>query len=247
VHEINNAFERRLLIAVDAAGYGGGSDQEHFALQSGLAAALNEAAALAALKRDLWVKQAAGDGELAILPHGEPEAVVVDDYVRNLEEVLSVWNAGLPPGRRIRLRMAVHFGAAMQADNGWAGQGVVAVSRLVDSSPVRAALSGSPEASLALILSRTVFEDVVRQGHVSFPVSQFARVLVHVKEYRDEAWIRVAGLVPPELAQEAGTAAQGGQPAPEDQPVPVVTNTFPGTVHAEHAVFGISYGARRDD
>src|SRR6266568_2519523 len=103
-----NAFERRLLVAVDAAGYGGGSDQEHFALQSGLTAVLDESAAAAGLRRSLWLKQAMGDGELAILPRDEPEPVVIDDYIRQLDAALAGRNTDAPPQARIRLRVAIH-------------------------------------------------------------------------------------------------------------------------------------------
>jgi hypothetical protein len=65
---------------------------------------------------------------------------------------LTTYNSALPAVRRIRLRMAVHFGAAMSAENGYAGQGVVAVSRLVDSPPVREALRAAPDATLVLAL-----------------------------------------------------------------------------------------------
>src|SRR5580658_3673055 len=130
-----NAFERHLLVAVDAVGYGQGNDQDHFAMQSGIKMVLNEAATAAKLDRNRWVRQGAGDGELAILPPDEPEPLVVDAYARQLNVQLATYNAGLHHERRIRLRMAVHFGAAMPAENGYAGQGVVAVSRLVDSPP----------------------------------------------------------------------------------------------------------------
>src|SRR5437868_4759229 len=169
--KVDNSFDRRLLVSVDAAGYGNGSDQEHFAVQSGLTAVLDQAAARANLRRHLWVKQGAGDGELAILPHGEPEPVIVDQYVRYLDEALTAHNANPASLRKIRLRMAVHFGTAMLADNGYAGQGVVAVSRLVESDPVKDALAAAPQACLAVILSRQIFDDVVRQGHVSVPAT----------------------------------------------------------------------------
>lgn len=239
---VSNAFERHLLVAVDAANYGGGNDQEHFALQSGLTAALNESAARAGLRRDMWQKQGMGDGELAILPHDEPEPVVVDDYVRHLDAELSARNADAPPRGRIRLRVAVHFGAAMPADNGYAGQGVVAVSRLVDSAPVRDALTASPEANLALILSRQVFEDVVRQGHVSVPETEFTRVRVQVKEYQDEAWVRVIGA--PFLGPRRRPGLAEDDPSPAG---PTVSQHFHGDVHAPRAVFGVSYGPRSDD
>ncbi len=239
---VNSAFKRHLLVAVDATGYGGGNDQEHFALQSGLTAALNESAALAGLRRGMWLKQAMGDGELAILPHDEPEPVVVDDYIRHLEALLSARNADAPPRRKIRLRMAIHFGAAMHADNGYAGQGVVAVSRLVDSAPLRDALAASQEANLAVILSKQVFDDIVRQGHVSFAETEFARVRVQVKEYQDEAWVKVVGMPSPAPRERPGPAEDSPSPAGQ-----TVSLDFHGDVHAPRSVFGISYGTRSDD
>lgn len=245
---VNNAFERHLLVAVDAVGYGSRKDHEHFAVQSGLTAALDESAARAGLNRGLWRRQEAGDGELAILPHGEPEPVVVDDYVRHLAAALAARNVNAPPQDRMQLRMAIHFGTAMPADNGYAGQGVVAVSRLVESVPVRAALASSPGASLALILSRLVFEDVVRQGHVSFAETEFSRVRVQVKEYQDEAWIKVMGGHPTVPVRQP--AAPGRQPAraadTAPSAAPAVSNIFHGEVHADHAVFGISHGGLRE-
>jgi hypothetical protein len=237
-----NAFERRLLVAVDAAGYGGGSDQEHFALQSGLTAVLDESAAAAGLRRSLWLKQAMGDGELAILPHDEPEPLVIDDYIRQLDAALADRHTDAPPQARIRLRVAIHFGAAMAADNGYAGQGVVAVSRLVDSPPVHNALAASPDANVAVILSRQVFDDVVRQGHVSFAETEFARVRVQVKEYQDEAWVKVLGVASGNWGDEPGSQ--------EDSPsaaAPAVSQHFHGDVHAPRSVFGISHGVRSDD
>jgi hypothetical protein len=247
---VSNAFERHLLVAVDAVGYGRGNDQDHFALQSGLTAVLVEAAAAAKLSRDRWVKQGAGDGELAILPRDEPEPLVVDDYARQLDIRLSAQNAALPPERRIRLRMAVHFGAAMPAENGYAGQGVVAVSRLVDSPPVRAALKVAPTANIVLALSRQVFDDVVRQGHVSFSESEFTRVRIQVKEYQDEAWLKVFGKSDdtPIPGGPDGQAERGGhEPGPSRNPAAEAGHAFVqnfSDVNAPGAVFGISYGGR---
>lgn len=239
----DNAFDRRLLVAVDATGYGGGTDQEHVELQSGLTAVLDAAAAHANLRRDRWVKQQAGDGELAILPRDEPEPVVVDQYVRYLDEALTAHNANPGLRRKIRLRMAVHFGTAMPADNGYAGQGVVAVSRLVESAPIKDALAAAPEACLAVILSRQVFDDVVRQGHVSVPATGFAKVSVRVKEFQDEAWLKVVG-VPQHVPVADDVPADDRAPASPAPPVnSEVHQRFYGDVHAPGATFGISHGA----
>ena len=235
-------FERHLLVAVDAAGYGTGTDQEHIAVQSGLPAVLDAAAARANLRRDRWLTQQAGDGELAVLPRDEPEPVVVDQYVRYLDEALIAHNANPASKRKLRLRMAIHFGTAMPADNGYAGQGVVAVSRLVDSAAVKDALAAAPQACLAVILSRQVFDDVVRQGHVTVQPTDYAKVSVRVKEFQDEAWVKVIG-VPPHAAESSGKPAADKPPAshaePEDNRV---HQEFYGDVHAPGATFGISRG-----
>ena len=239
---VDNAFGRHLLVAVDAAGYGAGTDQEHLAWQSGLSAVLDAAAARANLRRDRWLTQQAGDGELAVLPRDEPEPIVVDQYVRYLDEALTAHNANPASRRKLRLRMAIHFGTAMPADNGYSGQGVVAVSRRVDSAAVKNALAAAPQACLAVILSRQVFDDVVRQGHVSVQPADFAKVSVQVKEFQDEAWVKVVG-VPLHAAEPPDKPAADKPPAsraePEDNQV---HQEFYGDVHAPGATFGISRG-----
>ena len=231
-------FERHLLVAVDAVGYGRGNDQDHFAMQSGIKAVLRDAAAAAQLDRDRWALQPAGDGELAVLPAGEPEPLVVDAYARQIDLRLSSYNSKLPPEHRIRLRMAVHHGSAMPAENGYAGRGVVAVTRLRDSPPVRDALASAPEAHLVLALTGQIFTDIVLQGHVSFAPADFSRALVQVKEFRDEAWIKVFGV----------PAAAAPSPAPASTPVALpsaATHVIQQTFHdtdARGANFGFSFG-----
>jgi hypothetical protein len=240
---VDSVFGRHLLVAVDAAGYGTGTDQEHLTVQSGLSAVLDAAAARANLKRDRWMTQQAGDGELAVLPRDEPEPVVVDQYVRYLDEALAAHNANAASGRKLRLRMAIHFGTAMPADNGYAGQGVVAVSRLVESAAVKDALAAAPQARLAVILSRQIFDDIVRQGHVSVQAADFAKVSVRVKEFQDEAWVKVVG-VPLHSTAPSDEPADGKPPASRTEPDDTrVHQEFYGDVHAPGATFGISRGA----
>jgi hypothetical protein len=209
-------------------------------MQAGLKTVLKEAASAAKLDRNRWSLQGAGDGELAILPLDEPEPLVVDAYARQLDLRLATYNAAVAAERRIRLRMAVHFGAAMQAENGFAGQGVVAVSRLVDSQPVRDALRAAPDATLVLALTRQVFDDVVRQGHVSFAEAEFTQVRVQVKEFQDEAWIRVFG-TPSAAAPTSAPDSPGTEKPAHQQAAPGFVQHFHDT-DARGSVFGISYG-----
>ena len=117
------------------------------------------------------------------------------------------------------------------------------------ATAVKDALAAAPHACLAVILSRQVFDDVVRQGHVSVPATDFAKVSVEVKEFRDEAWIRVVGVPRSGKAPGSAPAAEegpvrdeppAGRAEPEDNRV---YQAFYGDVHAQGATFGISRGA----
>src|SRR5271157_2109024 len=134
-------------MAVDAASYGRGDDRRQAMFQSALVATLRTAAA-AGLGWDRWIWERAGDGGLALLPGDQPGPLLADDFVWALDRTLGWLNSELAWDSRLRLRVAIHFGTAIPAENGWAGQGVVAVSRLLDSHPIRLALAAAEEANL---------------------------------------------------------------------------------------------------
>lgn len=184
----NHRFTRRMLIAVDTVGYGRRDDQRQVAARASLDNVLQQAADAAALHRNLWVTEPGGDGELAILPEVEPEPVVVDHYVRHLAAALQRDNRDRQETARLRLRMAVHYGTAISGEHGYTGQGLVAVSRLLDSNPLRQALS-SPGINLAVLYSSRVYEEVIANGHTSIAPSSLRRVKVHNKEFTEEAWL----------------------------------------------------------
>ncbi|GAA3447191.1 hypothetical protein [Planomonospora venezuelensis] len=185
-------FERRLLVSVDAKGYSSSTAHWQGRLQAALLTVLDRAAERAGLSRATWKVQGAGDGELAVLPPGEPEPRVVDDFPRHLAAELRRHNRDVPEGKHLRLRLAVHFGPAIIAGNGFAGRGPIDVRRLCDCEAVRTALDSSG-AALAVILSQRVFSETVAQEHTSLEPAMFRKVTVRVKEFADEAWVWVPG------------------------------------------------------
>ncbi|WP_117212102.1 hypothetical protein [Allorhizocola rhizosphaerae] len=188
----SRGFSRRLLLAVDARGYGGRTDTGQAILQESLASVLDAAARWSGLERESWERQAAGDGELCVLPPSEPEPRVVDDFVRELAAELERYNESRTPAYHLRLRLAIHHGAAMRAEMGYTGQGVVQVNRLVDCVPVRSLLKDE-RVCLAVILSDNVFQDIVVQGHTSLRYKDFKATTVTNKEYTKRAWLRAPG------------------------------------------------------
>ncbi|MEV4722696.1 hypothetical protein [Micromonospora humida] len=256
-------FNRKLCISVDAEGYGRRDDRAQQDMQEALLRILGAAAGRAHLDRATWTRQGIGDEELSLIPLGPSEPLVVDDLPRQLDAELSRVNCDRSPDNRIRLRVAMNIGVAYPADNGFAGQGVVVVSRLLNSTPVRRALKVAPTANLALIVSAGLFDDVVCQGHTTLGPGDFRRVDIAEKEYQGHAWLRVPGVDvsvldlsaaadrTAEATEPAGTASAAAEPADRADgataptpPAAAVTNKFHGAVDARYATFGFSGGAR---
>lgn len=240
---------RHPLLSVDGRAYSAGDGRRQAAHQQGLVDLLAASAETAGLRRNDWDCQKAGDGELAILPSDEPENVLIDDFCRILAENVADYNEDRIDGARLRLRLAIHNGVVQPAANGYAGAGVVVVSRMVNAEVLRAVQDALPQVGLVVIVSNRVFVDTVAQGHTVTRPSRFRRVTVQVKEYRDDAWLYLPGFdaydvalpdvgVPdlgrPDVAVPAGgPAAPSAHPAgPVSGPQAGVINTFHGEVTA---------------
>jgi hypothetical protein len=248
----HDRIERRLLTSVDIVSYGQMDAPGRTAAEKNLAVLLDSGAARANLDRSRWRRQTEGDGELAILPPEESEPRLVDDFVRELSQALTSLNAQLLPPDRIRLRLAIHHGVADPAS--FQGYGVIAVTRLVNCAPLRAIITGSV-ASLAVIVSRQIFNDTVVQGYTSLRPSDFRRVEVREKEYVAGAWVRAPGVdvhsirLPGQDPEATTYRADGpsggtdgnGERADRTQPPPRVSVAFHEKVDAPHSIFGIGY------
>lgn len=185
-------FHRALLVACDASGYGSRDDMGHLSVQAALLTVLDEAAEEANLNRFAWDRQSSGDGELAILPPEEPEKRVVDDFIRELINALRRYNSERLPHLYLRLRVAIHHGFVKKSSNGFAGQGVVAVSRLLDCAQLKAVMSADLP-TLGLILSEQVHVGTIAQCHTGYDPNEFLVVDVVNKEYKDKGYIWRAG------------------------------------------------------
>lgn len=233
---VNGTFGRRLLLAVDAKGYGRADAlrQSHF--QEAIPRLLRRAAAAAGLDRDRWEVQPGGDSELAVLPEGASEPALVDAFMRALDAGLRAFNHDRVPEGRLRLRAAVHFGTASPGPNGFLGSAPVTIGRILDSRALRSALDAAPDACLAVAVSSTVFDDVVcEEAYTTFRAEEFTEVLVEEKEFTGRAWIWVPG---GDARKAAGTVAPE-RPSANSAPHQVVQH-FHGTVNAAGAVFGAS-------
>ena len=238
-------FGRRLCVAVDAKSYGAMDNVAQYDTQALLAAVLDEAAVAAGLDRSNWLTQRQGDSELALVPPDQPEPRLVDDFIRELDATLRLRNHGRLPEARLRLRAAIDFGVAYEAQFGFAGEAVVATARLLGSEGLHHALGDAPDADLAVALSTRVYQTVLNR-HTSLTAEQFYPITVSEKEYNGKAWIRVlrrdAPTPRPGQASDATPQAGSSRPTRHAQASRNrVENHFYDSVEAE--VIGINIAA----
>jgi hypothetical protein len=182
----------RLLLAVDIQGYSRRTPRLQVAAQLDLLNAMEQAAAAAGLDRSAWSQQVAGDGVLAVLPDDADIVTVVGLFAPALERALAALERGGAPGRRVRVRLALHHGALIigwPAVLGPAGRAPVVVSRLLDARPVRRYLDVNPERNVALIVSDLIFRDVVDSGLCALPPTLFRQVRTVIKGVQYAGWL----------------------------------------------------------
>ncbi|GAA3146908.1 hypothetical protein [Nonomuraea roseoviolacea] len=209
---LDSDFSRRLVMAVDAEGYGRGDDLRHDSIQSGLAQVMDRSAREAGLCRETWARQEAGDGEVIVFPEGEPELRVIDDLVRRLRKALHDHNRERRDDARLRIRISIGHGVVKRGAMGFVGQVVVTTCRLLDATAARTALKVNPRADLVLILTDRLYEDVVRQLHTSYRPESFTRLEVPTKERTEIAWM----WIPSEDLDQKGPLDMDNLPAVAD-------------------------------
>ncbi|MEU5962026.1 hypothetical protein ABZ777_12555 [Micromonospora parva] len=154
-----------------------------------------------------------GDGILMVDPEMSV-LVLAGRFVRELDDGLREKARTSSAIARIRLRVAIHHGMCEHDGEGWVGAAVNTTARLVDAPPLKAALAAADRANLALIVSRQVFDEVIRHDYRSIDSSTFERVAIDAKELCGEtAWIQVPGYAyPPGVAAMPTPAPTGTEP-----------------------------------
>ncbi|MFJ1762955.1 hypothetical protein ACIOD2_21770 [Amycolatopsis sp. NPDC088138] len=185
----------RLCLAVDTESYSRFSSVEAARSQQRLVTVLEQARRHAGLLEADVDLQQSGDGQFSILPPGVDESVVIPRLVSGIRAALASANADLNAHARLRLRVALHRGHVAAGVNGWIGGVTIAVHRLLDSAPVRAALTRRREADFALIVSDVLFTDVIADGYGSLDPADFAPVEARLpeKNFAERAWVYVPG------------------------------------------------------
>lgn len=182
----------RGLVGTDIERYSRRSAQDQHVAQQVYAQALRQAASSARLDLDDWLRQPAGDGELAVLPDGVHEPRLIGVMLPVLAKHLAGYNRSRPPEQRVRVRVAVHRGyIRLDGAMGFAGPPPVHVRRLLDSEPVRDLLRNRPTINVAVIVSDEIYQQIVVNRYEGLCPELFREVQVThpEKEYSATAWV----------------------------------------------------------
>jgi hypothetical protein len=180
----------RLVLAVDVEKYSTRDTREQLRAQTELQHILCAAAQNTGLDQRDWYEQVSGDGELVVLPEDVDIPVVVGDFTSQLEMILGELNHRVIGGTRLRLRVAMHHGTLTPGPFGPAGDAPIVVSRLLDARPLRKLLADQQERDLALIVSQSLYQDVVRTGFCSLDPGEFQPVRVNAKGVQYHGFVR---------------------------------------------------------
>jgi class 3 adenylate cyclase len=199
----------RYLTAVDVEGFSCLNALDQLQLLNDLGQVLDIAATRVSLDRALWQVQERGDGELAVLPPDTDGPRLIADYPRELADALSEVNS--ERRSRLRIRMAIHHGTLVQSRFGPVGQGPIVVSRLLDSDELRKYLAQRAELDVVLIVSASLYSDVIETRLHHLDPAQFARADVLVKGRSYPAYIHTTNH-PVSTARELGNYSRRGDP-----------------------------------
>ncbi|GAA4719864.1 hypothetical protein [Phytohabitans rumicis] len=188
----------RLCLSADVEGYSRRPNDIAEATQRRLVDVLARARRHAGLDEDGVHRQPQGDAEFAILPAGLDESVVIPRLVQGLAGALRDVNRDLNSLARIRLRVALHRGLMKPGASGWVGSAPIAVHRILDSPPLRAALRDNPASDFVLGVPDVLFQDVIAHSYAGLPADDFTPMTVDLpdKSFVEHAWLYVPAIAP---------------------------------------------------
>ncbi|HEV7651195.1 MAG TPA: hypothetical protein VGP26_23850 [Actinophytocola sp.] len=178
----------RIGFVVDVVGFGrrSAADKDHVQLR--LDTVVRQVLADLGIGIGDTESTVAGDSKVVFLPVGADSSGMLPGMITSMSTRLRQDNARHRD--RLRLRMAVATGLlGQEGPLGRTGELIVDLHRLVDSAPTRQAIDRHVGADLAILVSRTLHDEVIRPGFLD--VTDFVRVDVEMKEFRAAAWLRV--------------------------------------------------------
>ncbi|WP_030411424.1 hypothetical protein [Streptomyces sp. NRRL S-1448] len=179
-----------LVISVDARRSGEYDDVEKPQMRARIYRVLETAFSHAKVARDAVHMEDRGDGVLLSVAGRVSVTRLLGLWMVEVRENLREENRGLrvPLG----LRVGMHVGPVRRDGMGICGRAVDLACRLADS-PVGRQLLDAERADLVLVVSESLYEDVVRSGGKFIEPTRYSRARLALKEGAVNAWFHLPG------------------------------------------------------
>ncbi|WP_086014621.1 cyclic nucleotide-binding domain-containing protein [Thermomonospora curvata] len=166
---------------------------------------------LGGLDRCWWEDR--GDGFLIIVPPDVPTKAVMEVLPHRLAEAIPQYNRRAADPVQIQLRLAVHMGPVTSDQSGVSGTAVNEAARIVEVDVLKDRMA-EDAAGLGVIVSRPVFDYVVRHSDAIQRLGRFEKAEGRVKESAIDAWMCLTGHQPPppEPSARVGGGLRAGLP-----------------------------------
>lgn len=240
----------RSLVVVDIEDYSRRLNQGHLDLRKALRQILDEAFDSVGIEIIPGEQQDQGDAFLTLVKPDVSKVALLDKLVRELENALRRCNRYRANEERIRLRVALHSGEVHVDGTGFPGVATVTAMRLVDAEQLKKALRMTTK-DLAVIVSDSLYRDVVVHGYGAIIPEEYGRVDVAVKQFNQSAWIRVPGCFAEDVglgtrsSESPAKSPSGNEPKVENKPPIGGEGSFNNAYFAGPTSFG-GYAAGRD-
>jgi hypothetical protein len=185
------------MFAVDIAGFSGPErdDDVRAYLHKALYEILQTAFDASGLPWRNCLHEDRGDGVLVVIPAAGGAGNVIDPLLERLRGMIRRHNRMSCFAARIQLRASSHIGFALHDRNGFVGDAVNHLFRLLDAPVLKRKLAAC-DAELAFIASEYMYESVIRRHPTLVDPALFQPVRVRVKQTSGRAWIYVPGSPP---------------------------------------------------
>ncbi|MGW0666337.1 hypothetical protein [Streptomyces sp. NPDC002746] len=197
-HDVTDVAEARyeLVISVDARRSGEYDDIEKTRMRARIYRVLETAFTHTKVARDSLHMEDRGDGVLVSVSGQVPVARLLGLWMVEVHEKLRDENRALrvPLG----LRVGMHVGPVRHDDRGIAGRAVDLACRLADSAVARQVLDAE-RADLVLVVSGSLYEDVVSGGGKFIEPARYSAARLELKEGPVTAWLHLPGRPAPEI------------------------------------------------
>jgi tetratricopeptide (TPR) repeat protein len=167
-------------------------DSDRLRMRAELYRRLEQVLDRAQIKRREYRCTDQGDGILILLSPEIPKTRVLPWLILRLAAGLNRYNRTATPRCRLRLRAVLHAGEVASDAHGHSSKDLNLTFRLLDSDALRRPLAEA-STSLVLLVSQSIYDDIVRQGYRDIDATAFRPLRVVGNDTDAPAWLYLPG------------------------------------------------------